>query len=65
VYFFETGNIPAGAIFTSFEAGWYFGGIYGGGLEAKAYNERLYESLATPVLMKENLFPGLMIRYAF
>lgn len=65
VYFFERGNIPAGAIFTSFEAGWYFGGIYGGGLEAKAYNERLYETLATPLMMREKLFPGLMVRYAF
>ena len=65
VYFFESGNIAAGAIFTSFEAGWYFGGIYGGGLEAKAYNERLYETLTTPLMMREKLFPGLMIRYAF
>jgi hypothetical protein len=65
VYFFESGNLPAAAIFTSFEAGWYFGGIYGGGLEAKAYNERLYESLATPLMIREKLFPGLMVRYAF
>lgn len=65
VYFFETGNTAAGAIFTSFEAGWYFGGIYGAGLEAKSYNERLYESLATPLMHKERLFPGLRIRYAF
>lgn len=65
VYFFETGNTAAGAIFTSFEAGWYFGGIYGAGLEAKSYNERLYESLATSLMHKERLFPGLRIRYAF
>jgi len=65
VYFFEHGNIAAGAIFTSFEAGWYFGGIYGGGLEAKAYNERLYESMVTPLMNRERLFPALMLNYAF
>lgn len=65
VYCFDHGNIAAGAIFTSFEAGWYFGGIYGGGLEAKAYNERLYESMATPMMTRERLFPALMLNYAF
>lgn len=65
VYFFEQGNIAAGIIFTSFEAGWYFGGIYGGGLEAKFYNERLYESMAAPMMHREKLFPSLMLNYAF
>ncbi len=65
VYFFCDGNIPAGVIFTTFEAGWYFGGIYGAGLEAKYYNERLYEQLATPMMNKEGLFPVLMLKYAF
>jgi hypothetical protein len=64
-YFFIDGNIPAGIIFSSFEAGWYFGGIYGAGLEAKAYNERLYEQLATPMMSRERLFPVLMLNYAF
>jgi hypothetical protein len=64
-YFFEQGNLAAGIIFTSFEAGWYFGGIYGAGLEAKAYNERLYESMATPMMVRERLFPVLMLNYAF
>jgi hypothetical protein len=64
-YFFHEGNIAAGIIFTSFEAGWYFGGIYGAGLEAKAYNERLYESMATPMMNRERLFPALMLNYAF
>jgi hypothetical protein len=63
--FFLDGNIAAGVIFTSFEAGWYFGGIYGAGLEAKAYNERLYESMATPMMNRERLFPALMLNYAF
>lgn len=65
VYFFEQGNIAAGVIFTSFEAGWYFGGIYGAGLEAKAYNERLYERLATPMMNRERLFPVLMLNFSF
>jgi tetratricopeptide (TPR) repeat protein len=64
-YFFCDGNIPAGVIFTSFEAGWYFGGIYGAGLEAKSYNERLYESMASPMMNRERLFPALMLNYAF
>lgn len=64
-YCFDHGNIAAGIIFTSFEAGWYFGGIYGGGLEAKSYNERLYEKMATPMMNREGLFPALMLNYAF
>jgi len=64
-YFFDHGNIAAGAIFTSFEAGWYFGGIYGAGEEAKFYNERLYETKATHMMNEKGLFPGFMIKYAF
>jgi hypothetical protein len=64
-YFFHQGNIPAGIIFTSFEAGWYFGGIYGAGEEAKYYNERLYETIATPIMNREGLFPVFMIKHAF
>lgn len=64
-YFFDQGNIAAGIIFTSFEAGWYFGGIYGAGLEAKSYNERLYENMTTPMMNREKLFPALMLNYAF
>jgi len=64
-YFFHKGNIPAGIIFTGFEAGWYFGGIYGAGEEAKFYNERIYERCATPVMNKQKLFPILSLRYAF
>lgn len=64
-YFFHQGNIPAGVIFTSFEAGWYLGGIYGAGEEAKFYNERLYEKTATPLMNREGLFPALMIQHAF
>ncbi|MBY0529668.1 MAG: tetratricopeptide repeat protein [Rhabdochlamydiaceae bacterium] len=63
--FFTHGNIAAGAIFTSFEAGWYFGGIYGAGLEAKYSNERLYEQRASPMMNQQGLFPVLMLNYAF
>lgn len=65
VYFFQHGNAAAGAIFTSLEAGWYFGGIYGAGQEAKLYNERLYESVATPVMNEGRYFPILMLKYGF
>lgn len=65
VFCFDAGNVAAGLIFTGFEAGWYFGGIYGVGLEAKVYNERLYESMATPLMNRERLFPGLRLHYAF
>ncbi|MES2345620.1 MAG: tetratricopeptide repeat protein [Chlamydiota bacterium] len=64
-YFFHQGNIPAGIIFTSFEAGWYFGGIYGAGQDAKFYNERLYEKTATPIMNREGLFPLFMLQHAF
>ena len=65
VYFFIHGPIAAGIITTSFEAGWYFGGIYGAAYQAKFYNERLYESLATPVMQREGLFPIFRLNYAF
>ena len=65
VYFFERGNLAAGLITTSFEAGWYFGGIYGAGLETKFYNERVYERTATPLMNENKLFPILMLQHAF
>lgn len=64
-YFLTSGNIPAGVIFAGFEAGWYFGGIYGAGQEAKFYNERIYERYATPLMNQRKLFPILSLRYAF
>ena len=64
-YCFHQGNVPAGVIMASFEAGWYFGGIYGAGEEAKLYNERLYERAATPIMNREGLFPIFMLNYAF
>lgn len=63
--FFLHGHIAAGIITTGFETGWYFGGIYGAGEEAKYYNERLYEKNATAVLNETKLFPVLMIEHVF
>ncbi len=65
VSFFQNGYIAAGAITTSFEAGWYFGGIYGAAQETKFYNERIYETVATPVMNENRYFPILMITHAF
>lgn len=65
VHFFQKGNIAAGVITTSFEAGWYFGGIYGAGEAAKLYNERIYEENAYPTLNYNGLFPVLMLKYGF
>lgn len=65
VYFFQKGNLPMGILMTSFEAGWYFGGIYGAGMAAREYNERLYENNANQVMRKNELFPVLTLRHAF
>jgi tetratricopeptide (TPR) repeat protein len=63
--FFHRGHLAAGIITIGFEAGWYFGGIYGAGQEAKYYNERLYEKSAVTVLNDHELFPVLMLDHAF
>lgn len=63
--FFLHKHFAAGIITTGFEAGWYFGGIYGAGEEAKYYNERLYERAASTVLNEHKLFPILMLDHAF
>lgn len=65
VHFFQKGEIAAGIITTSFEAGWYFGGIYGAGQETKFYNQRLYERNVTPMMNQCGLFPALMLNYGF
>ncbi len=64
-YFFKSDNVPAGVIFSTFEAGWYFGGIYGVGEETKFYNERVYEMHATTMMNQTKMFPVFMIRHAF
>ena len=65
VQFFLHKHIAAGIITTGFETGWYFGGIYGAGEEAKYYNERLYEQNASMVLNERKLFPVLMLTHDF
>lgn len=65
VHFFNKGHTAAGIITTGFEVGWYFGGITGAKEEATFYNERLYESLATPYMHQKKLFPAFMLKYAF
>lgn len=64
-HFFNQGNYAAGLIVSSLESGWYLGGINGAGLAAKEYNERLYEATAKDFLIKNKLFPVLMLQYAF
>jgi len=64
-HFFSKGEIAAGVITTSFELGWYFGGIHGAGLEARYYNERLYEGMATKLMNHYKLFPVFSLRYGF
>lgn len=63
--FFSNGYLAAGIITTSFELGWYFGGIYGAGEAAKLYNERVYEKVAFNTMQKDGLFPVLTIKHAF
>lgn len=63
--FFHRGYYAAGAITLSFEAGWYFGGINGAGLEAKEYNERLYENKAKSFMLKNRMFPILTFETSF
>jgi tetratricopeptide (TPR) repeat protein len=63
--FFERGYIPAGVLTTSFEMGWYFGGINGAGLAAKEYNEQLYNALGKEMMIQNRLFPILMLQKGF
>jgi hypothetical protein len=63
--FFKRKYIAAGIITTSFELGWYFGGIYGAGEEAKFYNEMIYEEEATKLMNEKKLFPFFMLTYTF
>ena len=65
VQFFRHNHVAAGAITTGFESGWYFGGIYGAGEEAKYYNEKVYDKKASAILNEHNLFPTLMMKYDF
>lgn len=63
--FFHRGYIAAGVITSSFEMGWYFGGIYGGGQGAKYYNEKLYEADTCQIMNKKKLYPVFTLEHAF
>ncbi len=62
---FHRGYIGWGLITAGFEAGWYFGGIYGAGESAKFYNERLYEQKMENYMNKNGMFPVFMLKYSF
>lgn len=64
-HFFHQKNIAAGLILSSFEFGWYVGGINGAGLAAREYNERLFECNAKEFMLCHQLFPILMFQYSF
>lgn len=64
-HFFHKGEYAAGIITAGFEAGWYFGGIYGAGEAAKLYNERLYEKKVYETMSTDALFPVLQLNYGF
>lgn len=63
--FFDRGYTAAGVITTSFELGWYLGGINGAGLAAQELNEATYSTLGKDFLIQKRLFPILMFQYAF
>lgn len=63
--FFHHGYPAAGAITTSLELGWYFGGINGAGIEAQEFNTRLFESVSQKILMANRGFPILMFETSF
>lgn len=64
-HFFAHRQVAAGIIFTSFELGWYLGGINGSGLAAKEYNEKLYQKLGHKLLMTQQMIPLLELQYTF
>lgn len=63
--FFHHGYPAAGVITGGIEMGWYFGGINGGALAAKQYNEALWNAGGKEVMLQKRLFPVLMLNYAF
>lgn len=63
--FFAHDNIPGGLLTLSLEGGWYFGGIYGAGLSAKHYNEKLYSNYAEKLNHREQSFPLMRLKYSF
>lgn len=62
---FRHGYPAAGIITASLETGWYFGGINGAGLEAQAYNARLYEGVSQKIISDNVCFPIFMFETSF
>ena len=56
---FHKGYIAGGIIVSSLELGWYLGGINGAGIEAREYNQYLYQTLGKELLIQNRLFPIL------
>ena len=63
--FFDKGHTAAGIVTTSLEFGWYAGGINGGGLAAKAYNDSIYSEMGKEEMLCQKLFPVFHFEYAF
>jgi hypothetical protein len=63
--FFKNKQYAAGLITTGFEAGWYFGGVYGSGLAARQHNQQLFHQQAKPYMEQEKIFPILFLEYTF
>ncbi|MBJ7449237.1 MAG: tetratricopeptide repeat protein [Parachlamydiales bacterium] len=63
--FFHRGYYAAGIFTASLETGWYFGGIMGAGAAAVDYNNYLYKEMGEKILVREKLYPILMLNYSF
>jgi hypothetical protein len=63
--FFHRGYPAAGMITASMEIGWYLGGINGAGIEAQAFNTRLFEGVSRKILSENQCFPILMFHTSF
>lgn len=63
--FFHKGQVAAGIITSSFEIGWYAGGIKGASIAAKEYNQTLYSNLAKERMINDKIFPIFMLHYGF
>lgn len=63
--FFIKKEFAAGMIATGFEAGWYFGGMYGATQAARRYNEELYGAQARFISEHHRLAPTLQLTYGF
>lgn len=63
--FFDRGDIAAGVLCTSFELGWYIGGINGAGIAAIEYNQDKWMKMSHKLLNEHKAFPILRLEHAF